>query len=91
MPLRQADAALGTKASIAGGKTDEFASSRSSSATIRVWTPSKDSALHFNFRPNRARELTRALATDGFTEFARTAASKPYLAWVPHKKKAALL
>ena len=33
----------------------------------------KDAALHFNFRPDRARELTRALATDGFTAFTREA------------------
>ncbi len=30
-----------------------------------------DAALHFNFRPDRARELTRALATLDFKEFTR--------------------
>jgi 2,3-bisphosphoglycerate-independent phosphoglycerate mutase len=31
----------------------------------------KDAGLHFNFRPDRARELTRALAMPGFDGFAR--------------------
>ena len=43
----------------------------SSSATTRVWIRTKDAALHFNFRPDRARELTRALAIADFDSFAR--------------------
>jgi 2,3-bisphosphoglycerate-independent phosphoglycerate mutase len=31
----------------------------------------KDAAIHFNFRPDRARELTRALAQKDFKEFSR--------------------
>ncbi len=66
-------AVAGTEASIAAGKTDEFVSPFVVGDYAGV-DSAKDSALHFNFRPDRARELTRALATPGFVEFERSAA-----------------
>ncbi len=74
---RHASAVLGTKASIAAGKTDEFVEPFVVGDYAGIDT-AKDAGLHFNFRPDRARELTRALAMPGFTEFARSA--KPPLA-----------
>ena len=53
-------------------KTDEFVL-----PTVIVnaflWEPSKDkdSVIFFNFRPDRAREITRAFCDDEFTGFAR--------------------
>jgi 2,3-bisphosphoglycerate-independent phosphoglycerate mutase len=69
---RQATAIGGTKASIDEGKTDEFVEPFVVGDYAGV-DSAKDAALHFNFRPDRARELTRALATDGFTSFTREA------------------
>lgn len=69
---KQPGAVEGTKASIAGGKTDEFVEPFVVGDYAGI-DGAKDVGLHFNFRPDRARELTRALATKGFTEFARTA------------------
>ncbi len=65
-------AVLGTKASIAAGKTDEFVEPFVVDGYAGV-DGTKDTGLHFNFRPDRARELTRALATHGFTGFTREA------------------
>jgi len=69
---RYPDAAARVRASIAEGKGDEFVEPFVV-GDYKGALPEKDSALHFNFRPDRARELTRALATEGFTEFAREA------------------
>jgi 2,3-bisphosphoglycerate-independent phosphoglycerate mutase len=69
---RHADPVLGVQESIDAGKTDEFVEPFVVSDYEGV-DSTKDSALHFNFRPDRARELTRALATEGFTEFSREA------------------
>jgi 2,3-bisphosphoglycerate-independent phosphoglycerate mutase len=38
-----------------------------------------DVAIHFNFRPDRARQLVRALAEPGFDEFPRAGAGTPEL------------
>lgn len=69
---RQPSAVAGTKASIDAGKTDEFVEPFVVGDYAGV-DSAKDAALHFNFRPDRARELTRALATEGFTSFTREA------------------
>ncbi len=66
---RVASAQEGVERSYAAGKTDEFVEpfvvgDYSGAAT-------SDAALHFNFRPDRARELTRALALQPFDGFAR--------------------
>jgi 2,3-bisphosphoglycerate-independent phosphoglycerate mutase len=67
---RHADAVHGTEASIKAGKTDEFVEPFVVGDYAGV-DSTKDAGLHFNFRPDRARELTRALATKDFIGFAR--------------------
>jgi 2,3-bisphosphoglycerate-independent phosphoglycerate mutase len=66
-------ALAGVEASYANKKTDEFVEPFvvGDYAGVAV---GKDTALHFNFRPDRARELTRALALTPFDGFARGAA-----------------
>jgi 2,3-bisphosphoglycerate-independent phosphoglycerate mutase len=73
---RYPSAVAGAEASIAAGKTDEFVEPFlvGDYAGIAV---GKDTGLHFNFRPDRARELTRALAVEGFAEFPRAGAHAP--------------
>jgi 2,3-bisphosphoglycerate-independent phosphoglycerate mutase len=75
---RQAGAVSGTEASLAAGKTDEFVEPFvvGDYAGIDV---DKDAGLHFNFRPDRARELTRALAVQDFHEFPRKNDRAPLL------------
>lgn len=73
---RQASAALGTEASIAAGKTDEFVEPFVVGDFAGI-DASKDTGLHFNFRPDRARELTRALAAPDFTAFPRAGGVPP--------------
>jgi 2,3-bisphosphoglycerate-independent phosphoglycerate mutase len=74
---RHPSAVVGTEASLKAGKTDEFVEPFVVGDYAGV-VPGKDTALHFNFRPDRARELTRALAVDNFTEFARAGARAPF-------------
>jgi 2,3-bisphosphoglycerate-independent phosphoglycerate mutase len=69
---RQPTAVEGTKASIASGKTDEFVEPFVVGDYAGIDT-AQDTGLHFNFRPDRARELSRALGAEDFTEFARSA------------------
>jgi 2,3-bisphosphoglycerate-independent phosphoglycerate mutase len=71
--VRFATAHDGVAASFAAGKSDEFVEPFVVGNYVGVST-GRDSALHTNFRPDRARELTRALATPSFSEFARNAA-----------------
>lgn len=68
----QKGAVAGTCASIDAGKTDEFVEPFAIEGYEGV-AVGKDAALFFNFRPDRAREITRALAVDGFDGFARPA------------------
>jgi 2,3-bisphosphoglycerate-independent phosphoglycerate mutase len=77
---RAQGAVPGVEASIAAGKTDEFVEPFVCGDYAGV-DPEKDSALHFNFRPDRARELTRALALADFTHFARTGGAPPFRAY----------
>jgi 2,3-bisphosphoglycerate-independent phosphoglycerate mutase len=69
---RRAGAVAGVEESYEAGKTDEFVEPFvvGDYAGVAV---GKDAGFHFNFRPDRARELSRSLATDGFTEFTREA------------------
>ena len=69
---RRPSAILGTQDSIAGGKTDEFVEPFVVGAYEGV-DVGHDTGLHFNFRPDRARELTRALTAHGFDSFPREA------------------
>jgi 2,3-bisphosphoglycerate-independent phosphoglycerate mutase len=66
-----ASALAGIEASYANGKTDEFVEPFVTEGFAGI--AEKDAALHFNFRPDRARELTRALAIADFDAFARGA------------------
>jgi 2,3-bisphosphoglycerate-independent phosphoglycerate mutase len=63
---RFATAQDGVAASFAAGKTDEFVEPFVVGAYTGVPNSRMDAAIHFNFRPDRARELTRALAISPF-------------------------
>ncbi|MEO6420456.1 MAG: 2,3-bisphosphoglycerate-independent phosphoglycerate mutase, partial [Polyangiaceae bacterium] len=69
-------AALGIHASFAANKADEFVEPFVVGDYQGVQPG--DVALHFNFRPDRARELTRALATLDFKDFARGPGAPPF-------------
>jgi 2,3-bisphosphoglycerate-independent phosphoglycerate mutase len=73
---RAATAREGIERSYAAGKTDEFVEPFAVEGFAGV-RPG-DAALHFNFRPDRARELTRALAMPGFDAFARDGGKAPF-------------
>jgi 2,3-bisphosphoglycerate-independent phosphoglycerate mutase len=66
----------GIENSYAAGKTDEFVEP----VVVGDYDGVKpgDVALHFNFRPDRARELTRALAIGAFDAFARKDGRAPF-------------
>jgi 2,3-bisphosphoglycerate-independent phosphoglycerate mutase len=72
---KHAGAVSGTEASIAAGKTDEFVEPFVVGGYAGI--DPKDAGLHFNFRPDRARELTRALAAPDFDAFARKDGAPP--------------
>jgi 2,3-bisphosphoglycerate-independent phosphoglycerate mutase len=73
---RAASAQQGIENSYAAGKTDEFVEP----IVVGDYDGVKpgDVALHFNFRPDRARELTRALAIGAFDSFARKDGRAPF-------------
>ncbi len=73
---RAASALEGIERSYAATKTDEFVEPFlvGDYAGVRPG----DAALHFNFRPDRARELTRALALPAFDGFARAGGRAPF-------------
>jgi 2,3-bisphosphoglycerate-independent phosphoglycerate mutase len=66
----------GIERSYAAGKADEFVEP----FVVEGYDGVKpgDTALHFNFRPDRARELTRALALPAFDSFAREGGHAPF-------------
>jgi 2,3-bisphosphoglycerate-independent phosphoglycerate mutase len=70
---READAVAAVERSIAVGKTDEFVEPFvvGDYAGVREGEP----GLHTNFRPDRARELSRALAAESFDSFDRRGAA----------------
>jgi 2,3-bisphosphoglycerate-independent phosphoglycerate mutase len=71
VPSQSADAAIA--AAYAAGTTDEFvppAVIGDAGGPLAV-IEDGDAVLHFNFRPDRARELTRALTDPAFAAFAR--------------------
>jgi 2,3-bisphosphoglycerate-independent phosphoglycerate mutase len=72
---RAASAARGIEQSFANGKSDEFVEP----FAVGDYEGIKpgDAGLHFNFRPDRARELTRALALTELDEFARIGGHAP--------------
>jgi 2,3-bisphosphoglycerate-independent phosphoglycerate mutase len=67
--LRAAGAAEAIEASYERGETDEFV--KPTVIGDYDGAAAGDVAIFFNFRPDRARELTRALAEPGFEEFPR--------------------
>ncbi|HEY4012187.1 MAG TPA: 2,3-bisphosphoglycerate-independent phosphoglycerate mutase [Polyangiaceae bacterium] len=73
---KAASAQEGIERSYAVGKTDEFVEPFVVQGYDGV--KSSDAALHFNFRPDRARELTRALAMADFDSFARAPGAAPF-------------
>jgi 2,3-bisphosphoglycerate-independent phosphoglycerate mutase len=74
---KRPSAVTGVRASIEAGKTDEFVEPFVVDGYAGV-DVDKDTGLHFNFRPDRARELTRALAIADFTHFARKDGKPPF-------------
>src|SRR5450432_4255162 len=72
---RVASALEGVEKSYTAGKTDEFVEPFVAGDYDGV--KPDDAALHFNFRPDRARELTRALAIADLGEFARAGGRAP--------------
>jgi 2,3-bisphosphoglycerate-independent phosphoglycerate mutase len=69
-------AAAGLKASYEAGKTDEFVvpfQVKGAFAPVKAG----DSVIFFNFRPDRARELTHAFTDADFTAFARPQEAYP--------------
>nr|WP_294525259.1 2,3-bisphosphoglycerate-independent phosphoglycerate mutase [uncultured Blautia sp.] len=67
------DAAQAVQASYDNGKTDEFVLPtviKKDGQPVAV-VSDKDSVVFFNFRPDRAREITRAFCSDDFTGFER--------------------
>ncbi len=73
---RAASASDGIERSYAAEKTDEFVEPFVVGDYDGVRP--RDAALHFNFRPDRARELTRALALASFEAFPRAGGSAPF-------------
>lgn len=71
--VRGEDAAEAVQVSYDNGKTDEFVLPTVMEKDGRAVTTiqDKDSVVFFNFRPDRARELTRAFCSDDFTGFPR--------------------
>src|SRR5688500_13398988 len=75
--LEAADAAAAVCASHERGETDEFV--RPTVIADYDGIAAGDAAIHMNFRPDRARQLSRALAEPGFGEFDRGDAPPPDL------------
>jgi 2,3-bisphosphoglycerate-independent phosphoglycerate mutase len=75
--VRRVDsAALGTEESYAAGKTDEFV--EPFVAFDYPGVSPVDAAIHFNFRADRALELSGALAAPSFDAFARKGGRAPF-------------
>jgi 2,3-bisphosphoglycerate-independent phosphoglycerate mutase len=72
---RSASARAGIEASYAAGKTDEFVEPFVVGDYAGI--AATDAAIHFNFRPDRARELTHALAVPSFDGFDRKGGRAP--------------
>lgn len=71
-----ASAAAGVEESYAAGVTDEFVEPFAI-AGVPGAVKAGDGVIFFNFRPDRAREITRALHDEDFTYFARPADVRP--------------
>ena len=71
-----ASAAAGVEASYAAGVTDEFVEPFTVDGADGKITAG-DGVIFFNFRPDRAREITRALHDEDFPYFARPEGARP--------------
>ena len=77
--VKGTDAAEAVQASYDDGKTDEFVLPtviEKDGKPVAV-VSDKDSVVFFNFRPDRAREITRAFCADEFTGFERKGGKLP--------------
>jgi 2,3-bisphosphoglycerate-independent phosphoglycerate mutase len=70
---RADDAVEAVRARYAAGETDEFIQPIVIGAPAEGRIRDGDAVIFFNFRPDRARELTRAFVDPGFSEFDRGA------------------
>ena len=73
---KAASAAAGVEASYAAGVTDEFVEPFTVDGVDGKITAG-DGVIFFNFRPDRAREITRALHDEDFPYFARPEDARP--------------
>ena len=73
---KAASAATGVEASYAAGVTDEFVEPFTVDGVDGKITAG-DGVIFFNFRPDRAREITRALHDEDFPYFARPEGARP--------------
>ncbi len=69
-PHRAGDGEQAVRDAYERGETDEFIEPTLVGGEARI-DPARDSVLCFNFRPDRMRQLVRALAEPGFEEFDR--------------------
>lgn len=73
---KAASATAGVEASYAAGVTDEFVEPFTVDGVDGKIT-ADDGVIFFNFRPDRAREITRALHDENFPYFARPEGARP--------------
>jgi 2,3-bisphosphoglycerate-independent phosphoglycerate mutase len=73
--------------SYAGGFTDEFIEPYTVGDSKDSRIAKNDTVLFFNFRGDRAREITRALHEDGFTEFKRNQLNLNYYSFTQYDEK----
>lgn len=71
------DAASGVRASYETGVTDEFVVPFVAAPEAEDCVKAGDGMIFFNFRPDRARQLTRAFVDDDFSYFERPQAARP--------------
>lgn len=69
--LRAPSAVAAVEAAYARGESDEFVQPTVVEPASQLRVRPGDSIVFFNFRPDRARQITRALALDGFDGFDR--------------------
>ena len=73
--FRSSSAKDAIKNAYARGETDEFMSATSINLRQADYDITKDSALFFNFRADRARQITTSLSKTDFNEFSRQEAT----------------
>ncbi|WP_455655969.1 2,3-bisphosphoglycerate-independent phosphoglycerate mutase [Phascolarctobacterium sp.] len=71
------DAVSGVRASYAAGVTDEFVVPFITAPEVEACVKAGDGMIFFNFRPDRARQLTRAFVDEDFPHFARPQTARP--------------